>query len=389
MLGITAAPVEAEASGSGFGLVGGVDTHKDVHHAAVLTGVGVLVADRAFPADEAGYQAMLEWMVGFGPLVRVGVELTGSYGAGLTRHLQAAGVEVVEVNTADKATRARRGKDDRSDAVAAAQKVLAGMATSVPKDTTGPVESIRILLLTRNSAVTDRVRAQNQIRDLLVTAPAGLRAELGAVRGRVALLRAIETHPAGATGTQTVKGAKRSGGAKQTKAAVGARALTALADPGTATVFALRRLAARVRELDAEVAELDAALKTLVTPLAPTLLAMPQIGTLTAAQLLITAAANIDRIGSEAKFAHLTGTAPVPVSSGKTHRMRLHRGGDRQANRAIHLIAVGRIKNHAPTQAYIAKKLAEGKSKKDALRSLKRYIARGIYGALKTDLTTP
>lgn len=342
-------------------VVVGVDTHKDVHHVAVLTLVGALLGDAGFPATSTGYQALLDWAGRFGPIRQVGVELTGSYGAGLTRHLRAAGIAVVEVNTADKATRARRGKDDRTDAIAAAQKVLAGMATAIPKDTTGPVESIRILLLTRNSAVTDRTRAGNQIRDLLVTAPTALREQLTRIRGRKALLTAIETLP-------SPRGA--------------------LTDPGAATAFALRRLASRIRDLDAEIADLDAALTGLVTPLAPTLLAGHQIGILTAAQLLITAAGNSDRISSEAKFAHLTGTAPVPVSSGKTNRMRLHRGGDRQANRAIHLIAVGRLKNHAPTQAFIAKKLAEGKSKKDAIRSLKRYIARGIYHDLKTDHVT-
>lgn len=342
-------------------VVAGVDTHKDVHHVAVLTSTGQLVADAAFPTSAAGYQALLDWVSGHGRLEQVGVELTGSYGAALTRHLQAAGITVVEVNTADKATRARRGKDDRTDAIAAAQKVLAGMATAIPKDTTGPVESIRILLLTRNSAVTDRTRASNQIRDLLVTAPAALREQLTAIRGRKAFLTAIEALPT--TGQ-------------------------ALTDPTAATVFALRRLTHRIRDLDTEIAELDTALTSLVTPLAPTLLAGFQVGILTAAQLLITSAGNSDRISSEAKFAHLTGTAPVPVSSGKTNRMRLHRGGDRQANRAIHLIAVGRLKNHAPTQAYIAKKLAEGKSKKDAIRSLKRYIARGVYNDLKTDHIT-
>jgi transposase len=342
-------------------VVAGVDTHKDVHHVAVLTLTGQLVDDAAFPATAAGYQSLLDWVSSHGSAQQVGVELTGSYGAGLTRHLQAAGVVVAEVNTADKATRARRGKDDRTDAIAAAQKVLAGMTTAVPKDTTGPVESIRVLLLTRNSAVTDRTRASNQIRDLLVTAPAALREQLTAIRGRKALLTAIDALPATRAG---------------------------LSDPGQATVFALQRLTGRIRDLDVEIRDLDAALTGLVTPLAPTLLAGFQVGILTAAQLLITAAGNSERIGSEAKFAHLTGTAPVPVSSGKTNRMRLHRGGDRQANRAIHLIAVGRLKNHGPTQAYVAKKLAEGKSKKDAIRSLKRYIARGTYHALRTDHIT-
>jgi transposase len=339
-------------------VVVGVDTHKHVHHAAVLTITGQLVADAAFPADAAGYQALADWAAGFGAISRVGVELTGSYGAGLTRHLTAAGLRVVEVNTTDKATRARRGKDDRIDAIAAAQKVLAGMATATPKDTSGAVESIRMLLLTRNSAIRDRTAAINQLRNLIITAPAGLRARLE-IRGRASLLTAVEAQPLNRA---------------------------RLADPAEATVFALQRLVRRIRDLEAEIRELDKAMRELVAATAPTLLSQRQVGVQTAAQLLVTAAANIDRIGSEAQFAHLTGTAPIPVSSGKTTRMRLHRGGDRQANRAIHLVAVGRLKNHPPTQAYVAKKLAEGKSKKDAIRSLKRYIARGCFHALKTDL---
>jgi len=339
-------------------VVVGVDTHKHVHHAAVLAVTGQLLADAAFPTSTAGYQALIVWAAGFGTVIRVGVELTGSYGAGLTRHLTAAGLAVVEVNTTDKATRARRGKDDRIDAIAAAQKVLASMATATPKDTTGPVESIRMLLLTRNSAIRDRTAAINQLRNLVITAPAALRARLETPR-RAALLNAVEAHP--------VNRAR-------------------LADPAEATVFALQQLVRRIRDLDTEIRDLDKAMTELVTDTAPTLLSQPQIGVQTAAQLLVTAAANIDRFGSEAQFAHLTGTAPIPVSSGKTTRMRLHRGGDRQANRAIHLIAIGRLKNHPPTKAYVAKKLAEGKSKKDAIRSLKRYIARGCYQALKTDL---
>ena len=340
-------------------VVGGIDTHKDTHHAATLDLQGRVLGDEEFPVSTAGYRMLLDWIASHGILDRIGVELTGSYGAGLTRFLTAAGVTVLEVNTTDKATRARRGKNDALDAVAAAQKVLAGMATAVPKDTTGAVESVRIMKLARSSAVIDRTKALNQLKDLRVTAPAQLREQLDGMT-----LRAV---------------AKRARGFRPDRTMIG--------DPLHATKLAMKRLGDRIGDLDTEIADATADLETLVTELAPTLLARHGIGVQTASQFIITAGANITRIRSDAAFARICGAAPIPVSSGKTTRLRLHRGGDRQANSALHIIVIGRMKNHTPTKAYLEKKLAQGKSKRDVIRALKRYVAREVFNTLKNDLS--
>jgi transposase len=342
-------------------IVGGVDTHQLTHHAAVVDGDLRPVADREFRATEDGYRSLLEWMAGFGVLVRVGVESTGSYGAGLTRFLLAAGVEVLEIRRPEKATRAREGKSDVIDAYSAARQAASGAAIGLPKIKTGIVESIRSIKVARDSAVKDRTRAYSQIRDLVTTAPAVVHDEL-----------------IGLTGPQRVK------------RAVGYRPdLARLAEPVQATKKALRALARRIRELDAEIAEADRDLTRLTRRVVPSLLAMPQVGTQTAAQIVTTAGENIDRMHSEASFAKLVGVAPLPASSGKSGtRHRLNRGGDRQANSALYMVIIGRLKNDPATQTYLARRVTEGKTKNEAIRCLKRHLARSIYRALKNDLKT-
>jgi transposase len=339
-------------------IVAGVDTHKDTHHCAVLDLSGGVLADAEFPTSGTGYQALLDWVASYGIIESIGVELTGSYGAGLARQLSAAGIQVLEVNTTDKATRARRGKDDRIDAIAAGQKVLAGMATATPKDTTGVIEAIRMLAMVRDSAVRNRTQTLNQIKDLRVTAPVALREAVAGLS-----LKAL---------------AKKASGFRPD--------LTRLAEPEQAAKLALKRLGDRFNTLTIEIDAAEQELSVLVTATAPTLISRPQIGVHTAAQFLISAAANINRFTSDAAFARLCGAAPVPVSSGKTHRMRLHRGGDRQANKALHMIIVGRMKNHPETRAYLKRRLAEGLSKNDIKRALKRFLARQVFNDLKTDL---
>jgi len=353
MVTTQAAPPQAQI------IVVGVDTHKDTHHAAVLDLNGVVLGDAPFPATQAGYQGLLDWAGSHGVIDRIGIELTGSYGAGLARHLSAAGIQVLEVNTTDKATRARRGKDDRIDAIAAGQKVLAGMATATPKDTTGIVESIRMLTMVRDVAVRNRTQALNQIKDLRVTAPTALRERVAGLSLNALAKEATRFRPD----------------------------TTRLAEPEQAAKLTLKRLGERVMALTVEIDAAKKDLKTLVTQTAPTLLSRPQIGIHSAAQFLISAAANIDRFPNEAAFARLCGAAPVPVSSGKTNRMRLHRGGDRQANKALHMIIVGRLKHHPETIAYLQRILAEGLSKNDIKRALKRFLARQVYNDLKTDLS--
>ncbi|GGH49524.1 IS110 family transposase [Microbacterium album] len=297
-------------------LIVGVDTHQRAHHAVIIDTTGRRVADAEFAASAAGYREVMDWAAGYGQVEAFGVESTGSYGAGLTRQLLAEGMDVFEVNRPDKTTRARQGKSDAIDAEHAARAVLAGTATGRPKVSTGVVEAVRALLVARSGAVKARTAAVSQLRDLVTTAPEELRE----------LLLPLTTP------------------ARVVKAAALRPDLTRLHEPAHAARHALRALARRIQALDKEMKDAEKALAPLVATAVPTLVARPQIGTLTAAQLLVTAGQNLDRFRSEAAFAKLTGTAPLPASSGKTRRMRLNRGGDRQANKALHLIAVGRLK---------------------------------------------
>jgi transposase len=291
----------------------------------------------------------------------VGVESTGSYGAGLTRHLLVAGLDVVEVARPEKTTRARRGKSDSIDAESAARQVQAGTATGRPKISTGIVEAIRILKMPRDGAVRDRTRAYNQLRDLVTTAPAPIHDELIGLSGHQRVLKALAWRPD----------------------------RTRLEDPTQAAKRALRRLACHIRGLDQQIAEADAEIDTLTAQAVPTLRAMPQVGPQTAAQLAITAGQNVDRMRTEATFAKLTGTAPLPATSGKRqHRHRLNRGGDRAANSSLHMIAIGRLRSDPETRSYRDRRQTEGLSTPETLRCLKRHLARHIYRALKTDLMT-
>lgn len=339
-------------------IVVGVDTHQRTHHAAVLDMAGVVIADREFPATDAGHQAMLDWANDHGLIDRFGVESTGSYGAGLTRLLLVAGVDVVEVNRPDKTVRSRDGKSDPIDAEAAARAVLSGRATAHPKVTTGVIESMRILLVARNSAMKARTAAISQLRDIVTTAPAEIHDTLIVLTGKTRIARAAALRPD----------------------------MTRLSDPTQTTKLALRNLARRIQTLTQEADDAEKILAGFVAETVPTLLQRPQIGTLTAAQLAVTAGQNLDRFRNEAAFAKLTGTAPLPASSGKSRRMRLNRGGDRQANHALYMIAIGRLINDPETRAYAARRETKDFSRRDVIRCLKRAIARETYNALKQDL---
>lgn len=334
----------------------GVDTHKATHHAAVLDAAGHLVQEQEFTTSSAGCTALTAWL-GQWPVTRVGVEQSGTYGASLARELAGAGHQVLDVNRPEVWVRAAQGKSDPIDAVMAAEGVRTGRANVVAKDRCGVIESIRLLHAARRSAIQERATVLVQLGDLAITAPAGLRDRLG-TRNRDIATASLRLRPDRAR----------------------------LAEPAQAAKTGLRRLAERVQFLDQQITSLDADLDALLRQVAPHLLARPYVGTATAAQLLITAGQNIQRIGSEAKFARLTGVAPIPASSGQTHRMRLHSGGDRAANAAIHLVAVGRLRSHQPAIDYAARRTNEGLSKKDTIRAMKRLIARELYGALKADL---
>ncbi|MFG2825859.1 IS110 family transposase [Kitasatospora sp. NPDC048365] len=340
-------------------VVGGVDTHTDFHQAAAIDSIGRHLATESFPTTPDGYSRLLAWLRSHGDLMAVGVEGTGAYGAELARHLRANQVTVVDVDRPDRRARRTNGKSDPVDAYAAATAVLSGRAGGTPKTRDGVVEAIRSLRVVRSSAVKSRTQTINQIRTLIVTAP-------GEVREK---LRDLPT-------SELIRTLARS------------RPVGDPSDPARAARTALRRLARRYQYLTEEVSEADAELRPLVAQTAPDLVALPGVGTETAAQLLITAGDNPDRLRSEASFAHLCAAAPIPASSGRTHRHRLNRGGDRQANRALHTIALVRMRYDSRTKDYVIKRTAEGMSKKDILRCLKRFIAREIYKHLASPRTT-
>jgi len=339
-------------------VIGGVDCHSRTHHAVALDDRGRRLGDEEFAATAHGYRALHRWLAGFGEIAAVGVESTSAYGAALTRWLTANGVRVLEVNQPHKHIRSRKGKSDPVDAEAAARKVLAGDVQVIPKDTTGIVESVRQLRVAREGAIKARSAALCQLGDLIVTAPPELRESLP---------------------RKTLLGQAR----LCAKLRPDARRLD---EPLQAAKFALRSIARRVAALDAEIHRLDLALRELVGRAAPRTTALLGVGIQHAGQLLVSAGQNIGRLRNEAAFAHLCAAAPIPASSGLTHRHRLNPGGDRSANRALHMIAVVRLRYCDRTRAYAARRMRDGLSKPEIIRCLKRYIARELYQTLRADL---
>ncbi len=343
-------------------VIGGIDTHKDIHVAAVLDEHGRLLATRSFPTTTTGYRQLHRWLCEHGEVLAVGVEGSGSWGVGLARFLRARGMNIIEVNRPNRQTRRRKGKSDTVDAEMAARAVLAGDATVTPKTADGPVEALRQLRLARSGAMKARTAAANQMHSLTDTAPDELRARLRSLttlqRARLcARMRVSDVHtPAGA--------AKR----------------------------ALRSVAQRWLALHEEARELSSDIRTILDMIAAPLLERHGVGYETTGTLLCAAGDNPERLHTEAGYAALCGSAPVRVSSGKTNRHRLNRAGDRQANSALWTIVMVRIRSkHAPTIAYMQRRTAEGLTKREAIRCLKRYVAREIYNdirAIITDTTT-
>jgi transposase len=346
---MTARPIDGQIE-----IFGGVDTHQDTHTAAALDGAGVMLGCKQFPATAAGYVALLGWLTSLGLLVRVGIEGTSSYGAGLATVLRAAGICVIEVDRPDRSTRRRHGKSDPIDAEAAARAILAGRATGAAKTHDGVVECIRVLRVARSSARDQRADCLRRLKSLLVTAPEALRAQLRGLTNSklVTTCTALRPDP------------------------------TDAGNPIIATKIAIRALARRHTELTGELADLDELMQPLVAAANPALLDVHGVGPEVAAQLLVTVGDNPHRLHSEAAFAMLCGVAPLPASSGKTNRHRLNRGGDRQANNALWRIALCRMKTHAPTRDYVIRRTTEGLSKPEVIRCLKRYIARDLYRIL-------
>src|SRR5215468_2735518 len=329
-------------------ITGGVDTHADVHVAAALDSIGGLLGVAEFPATPVGYAQLLGWLGGFGTVCLVGVEGTGSYGAGLARYLAAAGVRVVEVDRADRQDRRRAGKSDPLDAVSAARAAQSGRAAGAPKGRDGQVEAIRALMVAKRSARSERTQTINQARALIVTGPDDLRARFAG-------------HAADDLATELAALRPRPGSMIRYH-----------------TLLSLRELGRRVAFLDGQLERLDELIVPLVTARAPGLLALYGVGHDTAAKLLIAAGDHPGRLRSEAAWAHLCATAPIPASSGKVTRHRLNPGGDRQANHALYRIVITRMSSHPPTRAYVDRRSKDGLSKKEIIRGLKRYVAREV-----------
>jgi transposase len=339
-------------------VVVGVDTHAAVHCAAVIDDNGRLLGCAEFAASATGYHQLLGWARTLGRLDAAGIEGSGAYGAGLARHLAGEGVIVLEVPRPDRRLRRNRGKSDPLDAEAAARAVLAGTATVAPKLADGPVEAIRALRIAKLGAIKAKTAATNTLRAMIITAPEPLRAQLASTGLPNKVINAclcLRPDP------------------------------SRLCDPVQATKAALRSVALRAKALREELQILDGQLGELVAVVAPHTLATFAMGIDTTSALLVTIGDNPDRLRSEAAFARLCGVAPIPASSGKTNRHRLHRGGDRSANRALHIATVVRMRYNERTRAYVARRTADGLSKPEIIRCLKRYLAREIFQALRAD----
>jgi transposase len=333
------------------GITGGVDTHRDVHVAAALDPLGGLLGSESFSTDSAGYRALLSWLEGFGDVTKIGVEGTGSYGSGLARHLRRAGVEVIEVDRPDRQKRRRTGKSDPLDAIEAARAALSGRATGKPKSRDGAVEAIRVLVVAKRSARQAKVKALVQMRHLGYSAPEQLRCRLKGLSVPALVAEGKGLRPSRSP------------------------------DPVTAaTKASLSSLAHRIEALDRELAELDQKIEVLLMATVPDLLDLFGVGPDTAASLVMAAGDNPERLHSEAAWAHLCGASPIPKGSGKTSgKVKVHDGGDRQANSALWRIVMVRIAHDPDTQLYFERRVKEGKTKHEAIRILKRYVAREVY----------
>lgn len=330
---------------------GGVDTHQDIHVAAVIDEIGTLLATKSFPTSPLGLKSLQRWLTRHGRVAKVGVEGTGTYGLGLQHVLQDAGLEVVEVNRPNRQLRRAKGKSDTVDAESAARAVLAGHATAVPKAHHGIVEAIRVVQVAHTSTRQALQKVDGRIASLTITAPQGLRVEFAGFSMHARAEHAARLRPG-----------------------------TDHAEVTTATKVALRTLGRQRQLLAADLKDLEAELEQLTTQANPGLRQVPGVGPIVAATLMTTAGDNPERMTSEAAFAALCGVSPVSASSGKTTAVRLNRGGNRQANSALFRIALVRMSYRDPaTMDYLARRTAEGMSKKAILRCLKRAIARQIY----------
>jgi transposase len=334
-------------------IIVGVDTHQHTHAAVAITRLGARVGELTIKVSLGGYRELETWARSLGTVRAFGIEGTGSYGAGLARFLRQEGHAVHEVCRPDRRLRRQRGKTDHLDAEGAARAVLGGQATALPKSGTSEAEMIRHLKVARDTAVKARTQAMLALKALLISAPAALREQLEAIVGKMTLVRHLAALRPGPL-TTTTASAKAS----------------------------LRAIARRWLDLDAEIKAHDVHTGRMAERCAPEMVAAHGIGAGTAAEMLVLVGDNPERIRSEAAFAKLCGACPIPASSGKTSRHRLNRGGHRQANAALHRVVVVRMRTHQPTLDYVRRRTAEGKTKREIIRCLKRFVAREIFGYL-------
>jgi transposase len=316
-----------------------VDTHKYVHVAAALDTIGGVLDSRSFAADSSGYEQLIDWAAGFGAKHLVfGIEGTGSYGAGLTAAVRRRDIGVIEVLRTDRRDRRLRGKSDTLDAENAARAVLSGSATATPKTSDGTVEMLRQIKVAKDVAVKARTAAMVSLKQVIVNAPPELREQLQPLPKMTLISRCAGLRP---------------------------------------------------EQLNDEIKTHETLLGELTGNLVPQLVAAFGVGPDTAAELLIVAGDNISRVRSEAAWARLCGVAPIPASSGMTNRHRLNRGGHRQANAALYRAVIVRMQHHEPTRAYVARRTAEGKTKGEIIRCLKRLLARETWALMRPLRTRP
>jgi transposase len=335
----------------------GVDTHKHQHTAVLLDQLGQMLGELTIQVCVAGYRELEQWAVGLAPADQqlvFGIEGAGSWGAGLCEHLQNNRHNVLEVERPRRKDR-RRGKSDRIDALAAAKHVLNDEGTSTPRQQ-GIRRALAAVLNVQRSTVVERTRLFNQLQALHATAPVALRERIGEGNGQH-LQQRLRT--------------MRSRSSAPTEERI---------------IFAVMRdLATRTHALALDADRYKRELTDLVSSLDPTLLQEPGVGPVSAAKLLV---CDPSRFKHEAAFARCNGTAPLPASSGKTVRHRLNRSGDRQANSAIHTIALSRARTHPETRAYINRRTSEGKTHREAVRALKRHLSRTLYNRLTNPTLT-
>jgi transposase len=333
----------------------GVDTHKHIHVAVALDEFGGRLGELTIPTDSGGYAQLQRWATEQGAILAFGIEGTASYGAGVTGFIRRHGHRVIEVNRPDRRERRLNGKSDALDAESAARAVLSGRARATPKAADGQIEMLRQIKIAKDTAVKARTQAMITLKTLVITAPPELREQLDGLPKMTLIERCAGLRP----GQMTT--------------------------PLAATKHVLRGLARRWQQLQVEIKEHERHLATLTGAVAPAMVAAFGIGPDTAAEMLIVAGDNPERVRSEPAWAKLCGVCPVPASSGTTSRFRLNRGGHRQANSALYRTVIVRLRFHQPTIDYVARRTAEGKTKAEIIRCLKRYVAREVWAYLHPD----